>query len=151
MKDTPDIKKIRQAAETYFRNQDCFCSEAIVQTLNDEFDLGYPDSVVAIASGFPMGIGVGGCTCGAISGGVMVIGIIFGRTLPGDPKVKRCMDLSHELLELFEERHKIACCRILTNDIEIGSPAHMEQCIAFTGEIAEETAKIIVREMNISW
>ena len=29
----------------------------------------------------------------------------------------------------------------------MGSPEHMEQCIGFTGEIAETTAKIIAREL----
>jgi hypothetical protein len=29
------------------------------------------------------------------------------------------------------------------------SPEHMRQCIAFTGEVADETAKIILRESAI--
>jgi hypothetical protein len=31
----------------------------------------------------------------------------------------------------------------------LGSPEHMEQCIYFTGEVAEEAAKIIARELNL--
>jgi hypothetical protein len=31
----------------------------------------------------------------------------------------------------------------------LGSPEHMNQCISFTGEAAEETAKINARELNI--
>jgi hypothetical protein len=29
------------------------------------------------------------------------------------------------------------------------SPEHLRQCIAFTGEVAEETAKIILRETGV--
>jgi hypothetical protein len=36
----------------------------------------------------------------------------------------------------------------LTKGMVLGTPDHMSQCIAFTGEVAEETAKIIARELN---
>jgi hypothetical protein len=29
------------------------------------------------------------------------------------------------------------------------SPEHMQQCVALTGEVAEETARIIIRETGI--
>ena len=32
-----------------------------------------------MASGFPVGIGGSGCTCGAIAGGIMALGMVFGR------------------------------------------------------------------------
>jgi C_GCAxxG_C_C family probable redox protein len=150
VKDTVDIRKIRATAEAYYRNNQYYCSEAIVRTINDEFSLGYPDSVIAMASGFPIGFGGAGCTCGAVSGGVMALGMVFGRSQPADPKVKRCMALARELHDRFRENHGCLCCRIHTKDMVLGSPVHMEQCIAFTGEVAEETARIIIREMNTS-
>jgi C_GCAxxG_C_C family probable redox protein len=148
MKDIVDILKIRTTAEGYYRNNQYYCSEAIVRTINDEFGLGYPDSVVAMASGFPIGFGGAGCTCGAVSGGVMALGMVFGRIRPGDPKVKHCMELARELHDTFRKKHGCLCCRIHIKNMVLGSPVHMEQCIAFTGEVAEETAKIILREMN---
>ncbi|MBB6715628.1 hypothetical protein H7E68_13030 [Clostridium gasigenes] len=45
--------------------------------------------------------------------------------------------------------NKILCCRVLTKGMTLGSEEHMEQCIYFTGEVAEEAAKIIVRELNL--
>ena len=148
MNDRVDIRKIRETAEAYYRNKQFYCSEAIVKTINDMFGLGYPDSIIAAASGFPIGIGGAGCTCGAISGGVIALGMAFGRTKPGDEKVKRCMELSRELHDLFSSRHGCLCCRVHTAGMVLGSSQQMEQCIAFTGEVAEETAKIILREMN---
>jgi len=62
--------------------------------------------------------------------------------------VKHCMDLAHELHDTFQKRHRVLCCRILTKDMVLGSQDHLNQCIAFTGEVAEETAKIILRESN---
>ncbi len=149
MREYIDLKKIRQTAESYYRNGDFYCSESIVKTIRDEFDLPLPDEVIALASGFPVGIGNSGCTCGAIVGGVMALGMFFGRTQPKDPRVNRTMALSHELHDIFQNRHKVLCCRVLTRGMVLGSPEHMTQCIAFTGEVAEETARIVARELKL--
>ena len=143
-----DINKIRETAENYYRNGDFFCSEAIVKTIKDEFKLPISDEIVAAASGFPIGIGGSGCTCGAVSGGVMALGLVFGRQVAKDPKVRKTMELTKELHEKFRNNHKSLCCRILTKGLDMGSGEHKEQCISFTGEVAEEVAKIIVRELN---
>ena len=143
-----DLDHIRKTAEAYYRNQDYYCSEAIVKTINEEFGLGYPEEVIKMASGFPIGMGGSGCTCGAVVGGIMALGMVFGRTGPKDVQVKRCMALAHELHDKFRANHTVLCCRILTKDMVLGSRPHSQQCIEFTGEVAEETAKIILRELD---
>lgn len=147
MKKSVDLEKIKRQAEDYYRNGDFFCSEAIVKTIRDEFDLPVPDNVIAMASGFPVGMGGSGCTCGAVVGGIMALGLVFGRTEPKDTKVTKAMELAKELHDTFKKQHRSLCCRVLTKDMELGSPVHMQQCIAFTGEVAEAAAKIIVREL----
>lgn len=144
-----DLHKIKTTAEDYYRNGDLFCSEAIVKTIKDQFGLPVSDDIIMMASGFPVGIGGSGCTCGAVVGGIMALGLFFGRTQPKDEKVTKAMALSKELHDIFKDRHKCLCCRVLTKDMTLGSPEHMEQCISFTGEVAEEAAKIIVRELNL--
>jgi C_GCAxxG_C_C family probable redox protein len=145
-----DPARIRKIAEEYYRSGQYYCSEAIVKTLNDEFGLDYADDVVRMASGFPIGIGSSGCACGAVTGGVMAIGMVFGRKEPGDPRIDRCLALARELHTLFSRRHGCLCCRTLTHGTVLKSPEHLRQCIAFTGEVAEETAKIILREHGVS-
>jgi C_GCAxxG_C_C family probable redox protein len=141
-----DPEGIRKTAEEYYRTGRFYCSEAIVKAINDGFSLGYPESVIRLASGFPIGIGGAGCSCGAVTGGVMALGMVFGRDQPGDPRIDRCLGLCRELHTLFARRHGCLCCRTLTRGMKLKSPEHMEQCIAFTGEVAEEVAKIILRE-----
>ena len=143
-----DPAQIRQTAEEYYRSGQFYCSEAIVKTINDAFGFGYPEKVVRMASGFPIGIGGAGCACGAVTGGVMAIGMVFGRENPGDPSVDRCLALARELHAFFANRHGCLCCRTLTHGMVLKSPEHLQQCIAFTGEVAEETAKIILRELD---
>lgn len=138
-----DLERIRKIAEDYYRNGDFYCSEAVVKTIIDEFQIDVSEAVIKMASGFPVGMGGMGCTCGALTGGVMAIGLVYGRSQGKDPKVNKAMELSAKLYQIFCERHKVSCCKVLTRGMEKGSPEHMEQCIAFTGEMAYEAAKII--------
>jgi C_GCAxxG_C_C family probable redox protein len=143
-----DLEKIRLTAEEYYRSGDFFCSEAIVKTIKDAFCLPVSDEVIAVASGFPVGIGAAGCTCGAVTGGVISLGMVFGRTAPKDKKVDKAMKLSRELHDIFKKRHKCLCCRTLNRYMIMGSSRQIKQCIAFTGEMAQETARIIIREQS---
>ena len=52
-----DLQKIKTTAEDYYRNGDFFCSESIIKTIKDEFGLPISDNIVAMASGFPVGMG----------------------------------------------------------------------------------------------
>lgn len=149
MKTPVDLDRIKATAEAYYRNGDYYCSEAIVRTIRDEFGLDLPDEVIALSSGFPVGMGGSGCTCGAIAGGTMAIGMFFGRTQPKDPRVDQAMALSRELHDAFLANHRSVCCRVLTKGMVLGSPDHMDQCIAFTGEVALKTARLIVRELEV--
>ncbi len=144
-----DLQKVKNTAEKYYREGDFYCSEAIVKTIRDSFELPLPDEVIAMASGFPIGMGKSGCTCGAIVGGIMALGMFFGRVKSKDPQVEKTMKLANELHDLFQKNHKVLCCRVLTKGMTLGSPEHMTQCISFTGEVAESTARIIAREYGI--
>ncbi|MRR15971.1 MAG: C_GCAxxG_C_C family protein, partial [Deltaproteobacteria bacterium] len=101
-----DLNKIKSTAEAYYRSGDYYCSEAVVKTIKDAFGLSVPDAVIAAASGFPAGFGGAGCTCGALAGGIMALGLVFGRTAPKDARVGKAMQLARELHDIFKKRHK---------------------------------------------
>ncbi|WP_305768234.1 C-GCAxxG-C-C family (seleno)protein [Candidatus Epulonipiscium viviparus] len=144
-----NLSEVRHLAEDYYRRGDFYCSEAVVKTIKDVFDLDISDDAIAMASGFPVGIGGSGCTCGAINGGVMCIGMVFGRREAKDDKVQTAMKLSGELHDNFKHNNKHLCCRILTRGMIKGSKKHMDQCIRLTGDVAYDCAKIICRELNL--
>lgn len=141
-----DLDQIRARAEEYYRKGEFYCSEAVVKTVVEELEIDAPAEAVKMASGLPVGMGGMGCTCGALTGGILTIGLVYGRTEGKDPSVDRAMALSAKLYQIFCQRHKVSCCKVLTKGMEKGSKEHMEQCIAFTGEMAYETAKIILEE-----
>lgn len=149
MSEKINIKKVREDAENLFREGQFYCSEAIVSAIRKNIAPEMPESFVAAASGFPIGIGRSKCLCGAISGGVITLGYFFGRTKGADPKVDKTLALANELQESFKNNHKVLCCRILTKGMDMSSGEHKKQCISFTGEIAEKAAEIITRELGI--
>lgn len=143
------IKKIKFDAEEAYRVGDFFCSEAIVNSIRNNIAPEMPESLIAVASGFPIGIGKSKCVCGAVSGGVMAISYFFGRTKGGDTKVNKNLELAYELQEEFRKNHKVLCCKVLTNGMDMGAKEHKDQCVSFTGEVAEVAATIIARELGL--
>jgi C_GCAxxG_C_C family probable redox protein len=145
------VEQVRQNAEELFREGRFYCSEAVMASIVENFQLDIPREVIAMASGFPVGIGKSKCVCGAVSGGVMAIGLFFGRTEgsnPKDPLSVNTLTLANELQEYFKTNHKVLCCKILTKGMDMGSGEHKEQCIAFTGEIAAKTAELILNNWD---
>lgn len=144
------VNKVAKDAEELFRGG-FFCSEALISSIRSNFELDIPEEIIAMASGFPVGIGRSKCICGAVSGGVMALGLFFGRTKQGDAKVEKNLELSKELHDWFKSSNgkNSLCCRILTKEFDMSSGEHKEQCIKFTGMVAGKVAEIIVRELNL--
>lgn len=71
------------------------------------------DLIPGIALGFGGGLGRRGLVCGALSGGVMAIGLRYGATQEADAKDK-AYALVLELCRRFEKQHGSALCRELT-------------------------------------
>lgn len=147
-----DVQQIQTDAEEYFRRGNYYCSEAVVASVRDNFAPEMPDALIAAASGFPIGVGRSKCMCGAVSGGVIALGYVFGRTTPGtpaDPASVKTLELANELQQAFRDSHRVLCCSVQTKGMDMASGEHKAQCIAFTGEMAAKTAEIIARELEL--
>ena len=151
LKKEVSVAKIAKDAEDLFRGG-FFCSEAAVSSIRSNFEMDVPEEVIAMASGFPIGIGRSKCLCGAVSGGVMAIGLVFGRTVQKDPQVEQTLALSKELHDWFKAANgkNALCCRILTKEFDMGAGEHKEQCIRFTGLVAGKVAEMIIREKGLT-
>ena len=129
-------------------NQGFACSESVIYAIRKHFELDMSDDAIAMSSGFPWGLGGGGCICGALAGGTMCLGYFFGRTTPGDAKISRCFDLTNELHDFFKENCGATCCRILTKGKEKNSPERKAQCTQFVSLTGKKVAEIIIRELD---
>jgi len=146
------ICKIKADAQEVYRNGDFLCSEAVVYAIRQNIAPEMPKALISAASGFPGGVGGSKCMCGAVTGGVICLGYFFGRTFPTtitDPESQKTIALAYELQDSFKKNHKVLCCHVHLRGKDIEKGEHIEQCIQFTGEMAEATARIIARELDL--
>ncbi len=148
------LQAIQKAAEDAYKGG-YFCCEAVMDAIRTNFALQVPKEVIGMASAMSVGAGRSGCMCGALNGGILALGMIFGRTSPlgpKDPEVNKCMSYANELHEWFKEKNgkKAVCCRILTKEFDMDKGEHKKQCIYFTGLCAWKVAQIMCRELNIA-
>ncbi len=145
------IKDARETAEKYFREGDFFCSEAVLTTINDALGQEFDPSVVKLASGFPIGVGKSGCLCGAVSGGVMALGLAYGRSKPGG-EMPKSFPNNAALHDFIIDKYGSTCCRVLTKDFEeFASQARAEHCISITGEVAAWVMDNFIENNVIEW
>ncbi len=145
MADTQAIEKARQEAEELYRSGQFLCSEAVFLVANEFLGKPVPDEMVRLASGFPVGMGTSGCACGALTGGIMALGLKYGRTTAG-ASTPGMFAAAKELHDRFKARRKVTCCRILIKDLEFGSAAHIQQCVTITGEVAADVIALLSRD-----
>ncbi len=110
----------------------------------------YSELIPRIATGFCSGLARTGGMCGAVSGGVMAIGLVQGRSKPTD-NLDTCYLAVREFLNQFSARFGALSCPELTG-VQLGTPeGQMEfkekrlitQCIGYVGEAAGMVVEII--------
>ena len=148
-----DLAKVQADAEESFR-KGFFCCEAVMETMIDHFKLDVPQETIRMASGMAVGVGKSGCICGALNGGVLALGMFFGRSEqkgPMDPNVVKCLGLTKELHDWFQDNNTkgVSCCRVLTKEFDMSVGGHKSKCIYYTGICAAKTAELVARELGI--
>jgi len=142
---------VQADAEQLFRSGIYFCSEAVLQTINELLGKPYDESVVKLASGFPIGMGKAGCLCGAVSGGQMALGIVYGR-VEGEPMQDKMFEISSKLHDYIKKEYKSTCCRVITKEWQgdnFKSPERKKHCITITGKVARWVANELIEDGKI--
>lgn len=142
------IDAVRVKAEGYFQRGEFFCSEAVVHTINELLGWPFPEEVTKLASAFPIGIGKAGCLCGAVSGGCVALGMVYGRKY-GEPMSDKMFPLAAALHDHIKAVYKSTCCRVLVKDYVFTSPERKAHCVNITGEVAAWVAEQLLKEKNI--
>jgi C_GCAxxG_C_C family probable redox protein len=147
-------KKAREKAHDY-ELQFHGCSQSVLLAFQEL--LGLEDELTfKAASALCAGLGMGK-TCGALSGGVMVLGMKRGREhieeglnglIPG-------LGLAQSLVQRFEQEFGTTSCREITKldwtDFEavtkaVTNPEFIERCAQLVGRTAEMVAELIGEE-----
>jgi C_GCAxxG_C_C family probable redox protein len=139
------LEKIRLRTENLFMTRQLMCSEAVLTVLNQGLKGGLsPELAVRLTSGLPEGIGGSGCTCGALTAGVLALGLFLGRNGPGVLNSRLVYAASKELHDHFKIQFGSTCCKVLTKNIELDTEHHFQLCARRTGDVAEHAARIIL-------
>ena len=121
------------------------CSQAVVQCFLDVFQEDNATLFMA-ASPFAAGMSMTGNNCGALIGGLMVLGAVFGRRRMGDG-MEGIIDgirPARKLVKHFQSRFgTVNCCDLTQTDLAdpVKADAYfagggLEQCAGVTGEVA---------------
>lgn len=140
------LEKIGMRAENLFRSKQFMCAESVLLAVSKGLGKDISEeAVIALAAPFSEGMGGSGCTCGALSGAVMSVGLCLGsgRARGGREKSRR---LSKELHSRFTGKFRSACCRVLCKDVRNEPKRHFDQCAAITRATARMTARLILEQ-----
>jgi C_GCAxxG_C_C family probable redox protein len=136
---------IKAKARNLFLTRQLQCAQAVLCTLNEGLRGGLRRDVAArLASGLAEGLGGSGCLCGALSGGVLALGLFMGN---GGRRLLNASGSSYSTALLhreFAERFGSACCKVLSKKVRRDAKAHFDQCADLTGAAAEIASRIIL-------
>jgi C_GCAxxG_C_C family probable redox protein len=139
------IEEIGERAANLFKTRQLWCSEAVLSVLNRSLGGDLPDALaLRLGSGLGEGIGGGGCTCGALTGGAMAIGLFCGTAVAGLHRARGARECSRRLHDRFKARFGSTCCRVLTKTLIRGSDAHFDQCAKNVTGAATLAAELIL-------
>jgi len=136
MKNTLSQKAMESVAEFFYKGYNC--AESTFLAFRPFVAPELSKDLVKLASPFGGGLGCAGCTCGALSGAIMILGAARGRT-NADMSIDPPYELSFEFHDKFKAEFGETCCRILTRN-ELGSKEQVEMC----HKIITESAGILM-------
>lgn len=133
----------RRMAKTYFQRDTLNCAESVLKTILELCGRPCPVETLALASGFGRGMGGAGCACGALVGGVMAIGALFGRTRETGGVDDVCGDLTKQLHDAFKRENGATCCRVLHRGLPFGTDEQLAACADRTARAAALAAEVV--------
>jgi C_GCAxxG_C_C family probable redox protein len=86
------------------------CSQAVLASFSEELGMD-KETAYKISCGFGAGIARSGNICGAVSGALMVIGLMYGKTTPEDNAARETTySLMQEFLKEYTALHGSVMC-----------------------------------------
>jgi len=116
----------KEDAEFYFANA-FNCSQAVLTTFGKE--MGFTeDQCLKIGCAFGSGMARQQLTCGAVTGALMVIGLLYGRGLNDDiSKKEYTFEKTNEFFMEFQKKHGSIVCKELLQGLNMNDPDDLKK------------------------
>jgi C_GCAxxG_C_C family probable redox protein len=135
--DPKDLMERLESLHKQYVEEKLSCSERTFLTVRSVVDTDVPSEVVALLTGFGGGIGgTHASVCGAVSGGVAALGLIYGRRHPAEEQRDRAYEVARDFFCQFKSRFGSEVCGALIGDLlkanGFDSEARRERCFQYT-------------------
>jgi C_GCAxxG_C_C family probable redox protein len=131
MADTP--QPVADVADRYFC-EGFNCAQAVLRAVTEATGLACPQCIPGIALAMGGGVAQSGGVCGAVTGGVMVIGLAMDGAAPGDlvARKRAAYEVAGRFVQAFADRVGCVDCRDILGFV-LSEPGGMDR---FRGENA---------------
>lgn len=119
----PVEDRLADQAEEYFR-QGFNCCESVIKASIETMELPLPEETYRMGKFFRRGVAGSGCICGALAGGMMMLGYMAGEQ--GD------LDLAEQYRRDFVARFGSTCCRVIRKKQSITELFRAKECREIT-------------------
>lgn len=118
------------------------CAQSVLLTMSEHWKC--KDKLIPkIATAFGGGIGRYGSICGALTGGVMAIGIKYGTNAPSLEKRLDAYYLANAFYKQFEKHHGSAFCKELIG-YNLSNPEELEK--AKNAKVFDKKCQVFIRK-----
>ncbi len=126
---------VNKALENH--NKGCNCAQAVMCAFADKTNLD-EETLFKLAEGFGAGMGNRRNTCGALSGAVMLAGILTSSGNPSDKTKFDTYKKAGEIADKFEEKCRATVCEDIKGAKEGTPTVSCDECIKIATELAYE-------------
>ncbi|MCS7139409.1 MAG: C-GCAxxG-C-C family protein [Candidatus Nezhaarchaeota archaeon] len=140
------------------------CSQAVLRAIYEVLNLKGAELVIKSAHPLAGGLGLSGnCTCGALAGGVLALGLVYGRSLEnmGKKGFLKSYVKAKELYDMFVNEFGGCSCkdvqlRLFGRSFNLWNPedfrkfeemgGHKDKCTEVSGKVARWVVEIILAD-----
>ena len=120
-------KKSQVAVEKFLSGYNC--AQSILYAFGPDLGLD-GETALKVATGLGAGMARRGEICGAVTGGILALGLKYGRGQQQDRAVtEEAYRKTEELMAGFEKRHGSCACRVLVEGCDLRTPEGRERFI----------------------
>lgn len=145
-----DLEKQINSIHENLVNQKLNCAERTFLTVKNFLETNISSEAVTILTGF--GGGIGGThesVCGAVTGGVCALGLMFGRYKPAEKSSEKAYEVTRDFICQFKSKFGTEVCGELIGDLlrvnKFDSDERKERCFNYTLNAIKLCMDIIIK------